>query len=131
MTRRRRSTARDEQLLKSFRTWCVICRRRIPRKRHRRHAITCTDAHQKRLTRLRKLERDRKKCSHCSRPVTPEEMADFRQWRRAKVQNSAPGRQIAAKGIRSVAKGTVEMSDFALLCPEGRIREKRNRTGAS
>jgi hypothetical protein len=116
-----------ESGVRRFRTWCVVCRRKIPRKRHRRHAITCSDVHQKRLARLRKMERDRRQCSHCGKPMSQEQIAEFRLWRAAKRQSRAPARQIAAKGIRGAAQGIHALAEIAHICPEVRISKKRNR----
>jgi hypothetical protein len=110
---------RPETLLKRFKTFCVICTRRIPRKRHRRRAITCKTDHQKLLTRLRKIERDNRQCSHCGRPSTPDERVQFRAFRTSQVQGHHKKRSKAAKGILSPAEAIQKMKEFAYVVVEG------------
>jgi hypothetical protein len=122
---RRQKTSRDERLLKEFKTFCVICRRRIAAKRHRRNAITCKDAHQRRLTKLRKMQRDRRACSHCSKPVTPDQIAEFRLWSRSQAQDHAKHNKATAKAFRGAANGTHALADFAYIVTEGPKLKKR------
>ena len=60
-----------------LKTFCIICTRRIPLKRQRRNAITCSAAHQKLLVKLRKEERDRRICQQCGRPCTENETGNL------------------------------------------------------
>lgn len=112
-------TLRPETLLRRFKTFCVLDRRRIPRKRQRRNAVTCTRDCQKQLTKLRKLARDHRQCSHCGRPSSPGERAEFRRWRASGVSHAHPKKGKAAKGIRGVANSTQKMSDFAYVVELG------------
>jgi hypothetical protein len=105
-------------LLKRYKTRCVLCGKRIPRKRQRRRSITCTAKHQKTLTAMRKAERDHRQCSHCGRPSTPDERAEFRAWRASKAQDSHKKKHKAAKGIRGPATATPKMEDFAYVVLE-------------
>lgn len=117
-----------ERVLRSFRTFCVLCTRPIPRKRQRRRAVTCSERHQKKLTKLRKMERDHRQCSHCGKPVTPDEIAEFRLWKASMTHGSASRKPIRAKGIRGPAVGIVDMSEHAYVCPEkprGRKRQQQ------
>jgi hypothetical protein len=118
---------RPETLLKNFKTFCVICRRRIPRSRHRRRAITCSAAHQKRLTKLRKIERDHRLCSVCGKPSTPDEKRQFRLFRTSLVTQDASRRSKAKKGILDSAKGNQTLEDFAYVVKETPKRPKRRR----
>lgn len=108
-----------ETLLKRYKTFCVLCRRRIPRKRQRRRAITCSTEHQKRLTAMRKIERDHRQCSHCGRPSSPDERGQFRAWRTSKALDPHKKNSKAAKGIRGPATGNHNMEDFAYVVVEG------------
>lgn len=115
-----------ETLLKRFKTFCVICRRRIPRKRQRRRAITCTAEHQKFLTRLRKIERDHRQCSVCGRPSTPEEKALFRAFRTAQVQGQRKRKSKAKKGILDSAEAIQKLNEIAYVVmdrPKRRVKK--------
>jgi hypothetical protein len=105
-------------LLKRYKTFCVLCKRRIPRKRQRRRAITCKTRHQQMLTAMRKAERDRRQCSHCGRPSTPDERGAFRAWRSSKAGDHHNKNHKAAKGIRGPAMGNQKMEDFAYVVVE-------------
>jgi hypothetical protein len=121
---------RPETLLRRFKTFCVVCRRRIPRKRQRRRAITCSAKHQKYLTRLRKIERDRRQCSHCGRPSTPEEKSVFRQFRTSQVQGQRKKITKAAKGILSAAEGIQKLKEIAYVVVETPKRTRRKGAAA-
>jgi hypothetical protein len=112
-------------LLKRFKTFCVICTRRIPRKRQRRRAVTCKTFHQKLLTRMRKAERDHRQCSHCGRPSTPDERVQFRAFRTSQVQGRPKRNSKAAKGILSSAEATQKLKEIAYVVVE---RPKRRRS---
>lgn len=106
----------------TLRTSCILanCCRRIPLKRQRRGAITCTPKHGRLLTKLRKQERDRRVCDKCGRPCTPGEKSEFRRWR---VSREANNRAMPAKGIRASA---TTIKTHAYVCPEpSRKRGKR------
>jgi len=105
-------------LLRRYKTFCVLCKRRIPRKRQRRRAITCKPKHQQMLTAMRKAERDRRQCSHCGRPSTPDERGQFREWRTSKDVSHHKKTVKAAKGIRGAAMGNQKMEDFAYVVVE-------------
>jgi len=105
-------------LLKRYKTFCVLCGRRIPRKRQRRRSITCAAKHQKMLTAMRKAERDHRQCSHCGRPTTQDEKVQFRHWRTSKAQDHHKKTRKAAKGIRGSAMATQKMEDFAYVVVE-------------
>lgn len=107
-----------ETLLKRYKTFCVLCTRRIPRKRQRRRAITCSAEHQKRLTAMRKVERDHRQCSVCGRPSTPDERRQFRAFRSSDVQDRQPKNRKAQKGILGAATGNQKLEDFAYVVVE-------------
>jgi hypothetical protein len=127
MTRR----LKPETLLRRYKTSCVLafCRKRIPMKRQRRRSITCTAKHQRLLTTMRKVERDHRKCSVCSRPVTPEEKIDFRRWRASKVQGQRKKTVKASKGILAPAEANQKLSEIAYVVVER--PKKRGRKSAS
>src|SRR5258707_1353323 len=81
-------------------------------------AITCSTEHQKRLTRMRKIERDHRLCSHCGRPSSPDERGQFRAWRTSKALDPHKKNSKAAKGIRGPATGNHNMEDFAYVVLE-------------
>jgi hypothetical protein len=117
-------------LLKRYKTFCVLCTRRIPRKRQRRRSITCGTEHQKMLTAMRKAERDHRQCSHCGRPSTPDERGQFRAWRTTKAVDHHRKNRKAAKGIRGAATATPKMEDFAYVVMETpKSRGKRSAHG--
>jgi hypothetical protein len=124
---------KPKTLLKRFKTFCVICTRKIPRKRQRRRAITCKPDHQKLLTRLRKIERDNRQCSHCGRPSTPAEKSLFRQFRASLEAHHHPKNPKAAKGIRDAATATQKLSDIAYVVELGPKRRgaAKHRKGAA
>jgi len=78
---------------------CVICTDPIPEARMRRRAVTCCQEHSTLADQIRRELRrtSAQKCRLCSRPVTPEEIEEFREWRRAKKQLAKPGRKPRAK----------------------------------
>lgn len=111
---------RPETLLKRFKTFCIICTRRISRQRQRRRAITCGAVHQKLLTKLRKIERDHRLCSVCGKPSTPDERRQFRAFR-ASLNGDAPRKRgpkkVSPTGLRAIA-------DIAEYVPKVRRRKK-------
>lgn len=60
-------------------TFCVICKNQIPRERASKETCSRQCADTWRQHREEILARTR--CPHCYHPSTPEERADFRQWR--------------------------------------------------
>jgi hypothetical protein len=127
---------RPETLLRRYKTSCILasCRKRIPMKRQRRRSITCSKEHQKLLTRMRKIERDLRLCSHCGRPVSQDEKSAFRRWRHSHSEEAHRKNPKAAKEIRGAANATVKMSDFAYvveLGPKSTHRSKRGKGAAA
>jgi hypothetical protein len=120
---------KPETLLKRFKTYCVWCTRRIPRKRQRqrRRAITCSTDHQKLLTRLRKIERDHRQCSVCGRPSTPDEKSLFRQFRTSLVQGQRKKTPKASKGILAPAEANQKLQEIAYVVVSGPKRRGRNK----
>jgi len=74
---------------------CVVCTDPIPEIRMRRRAVTCCQEHSTLADQIRRELRrvGLSKCRLCSRPVTDEEVAEFREWRRQKKQLAKPGRK--------------------------------------
>ena len=122
-----------ETLLKRFKTFCIICTRKIPRKRQRRRAITCSAEHKKRLTRLRKIERDHRQCSVCGRPSTPDEKRLFRQFRTSQVQGQRKRKSKVQKGILSSAEAIQTLNEIAYVVKERpkRMGVPKRRKGAA
>lgn len=60
---------------------CMICRRQIPAGRDQRQTATCSEKCKDRLDAIRANQREQRKCSHCLKPSTPQERAEFREWR--------------------------------------------------
>lgn len=112
-------------LLRRYKTFCVLCKRKIPRKRQRRRAITCKAKHQQMLTAMRKAERDNRQCSHCGRPSTPEERTGFRQFRTARVQGQRKRNPKAAKGILPPAEAIKNLKEIAYVVVEKPKRKRR------
>jgi len=113
-------------LLRRYKTFCVLCKRPIPRKRQRRRAITCKTKHQQMLTAMRKAERDRRQCSHCGRPSTPDERVQFRAFRTSQVQGQRKRNPKAAKGILAPAEANKKLKEIAYV-----VVERPKRRGAT
>lgn len=109
---------RPETLLRRFKTRCILCTRRIPLKRQRRRSITCSKEHQKLLRKMQKIERDQRLCSHCGRPVSPDEKINFRRWRLSQDAEAHSKKRKAANHVRGAAEATQKLSDFAFVVTE-------------
>lgn len=119
-----RKAVKPEKLLKRFKTFCVLDRHRISKERQRRRAITCSRRCQRLLTKLRKLERDRRVCDKCGRPSTPGERLEFRAFRLTQARGIHSRRLVSAKGIREPAKAIQTVADFADIAPEGQKKRR-------
>jgi hypothetical protein len=60
---------------------CVVCKKPMPDTR-RRNAITCSPACTLARRRYWFSKLDAKMCRYCYKPSTPEQRAEFRQWKR-------------------------------------------------
>lgn len=61
--------------------FCQICRALIPEKRRTRATSVCSEKCKNKLDGIRQRQRATRKCNLCLHPSTPEERAEFRQWR--------------------------------------------------
>jgi predicted nucleic acid-binding Zn ribbon protein len=62
-------------------TFCTICQGAIPEGRSKRKSAVCSEKCKDKLDAIRERQRADTKCPMCLHPSTPEERADFRQWR--------------------------------------------------
>ncbi len=65
---------------------CVVCGGTIPPEREARKAVTCSKPHAVILINRRRKKRAATRCRLCNRPVTPEELALFKAWRKTLPQ---------------------------------------------
>lgn len=61
--------------------FCQICTQPIPEKRRTRATSVCSEKCKDKLDAIRARQRAVRKCTLCLHPSTPEERAEFRQWR--------------------------------------------------
>lgn len=61
--------------------FCQICTQPIPEKRKTRATSVCSEKCKNKLDGIRARQRATRKCHACLHPSTPEERAEFRQWR--------------------------------------------------
>lgn len=95
---------------------CVICNDPVPELRMRRRAVTCCEAHAKVADEIRRRKRNQTKCRLCNRPATPEEVADFRAWKRERGLLAKRGRPKAAAAGDLIDRA-LEPDDGELLFP--------------
>ncbi len=110
-----------------LKTSCILasCRKRIPMKRQRRNAITCSACHQKLLVKLRKQERDRKICQQCGRPSTPKDRQRWREWRSHEAQQ----RKAKKPAQNPILASAEAIKDIAYVCPPRSPKPKRAKPG--
>ena len=64
---------------------CVFCTAELSEERLARRANTCCEEHSQLAKKVRIAARDKKICRGCGRPSTPEERAEFAEWRRSRT----------------------------------------------
>lgn len=62
--------------------FCVVCGADVPLERKIKRSITCTAEHAKQRKAQLRARKEAKICKYCDQPATPEQVADFKAWRR-------------------------------------------------
>lgn len=84
--------------------FCIWCGAEVPLERVRLKAITCCKEHAQDRRNFLRQRVDLKRCRYCMQPCTPEELADFRQWRRERNRQLST----ASNGASAVAEETIQ-----------------------